>query len=297
MIVPLSVSCTDRAIWLQQMFAEQLTYLSHFSGDRNPAEMFAGVKMRLTIAIWQKQPQHQVFTTDYLKWFTDARPQLFHTLTYETATMTSSVASIPKTGSQVARRIVEKMATHTGKAGHNLSRKQFGYYYHDAPIHWIRAFAFTPFFWSERDGEKVSSHFKPIWMGNEADTKLFITLMNSSLFYSFFVWWSNCRDLTTREVSRFPFSPSMFEPVVRAELLALGTKLMAQYRDIAQIIEVNYRTSGLVRYEQIDTKQCKSTMDEIDGVLGLHFSLLEDELDYVKNFHHKFRIGRGAAGL
>ncbi len=54
MIVPLSSICTERTAVLQQTLRRHQTFLSHYCGDRNPAEMFEGVKMRLTICLLQR---------------------------------------------------------------------------------------------------------------------------------------------------------------------------------------------------------------------------------------------------
>jgi hypothetical protein len=67
---------------------------------------------------------------------------------------------------------------------------------------------------------------------------------------------------------------------------------MKSYRRIAEVIEVNYKATGKVRYEQIDTKVCKSIIDEIDTVLAGHYGFTAEELDFILNYDIKYRLGR-----
>jgi len=96
MILPIGMVSTLRMDPLQTTLKQHQSYLSHYSGDRNPAEMFDGVKMRLTICILRKNSAGCVWSTGYNKWYTEARKELFPCLSYTEVTEIPALASIPK---------------------------------------------------------------------------------------------------------------------------------------------------------------------------------------------------------
>ena len=64
---------------------------------------------------------------------------------------------------------------------------------------------FVPYFWSERDGEKITSHIKTLYLTSELDASVFIAVLNSSLFYWWFVVLSKTAvTWTLREIRTFP---------------------------------------------------------------------------------------------
>jgi hypothetical protein len=69
---------------------------------------------------------------------------------------------------------------------------------------------------------------------------------------------------------------------------------MNAYRKISERIEVNYKATGKVRYDQIDTKKCKPIIDQIDTVLANHYGFTDEELDFIVNYDIKYRLGRAA---
>jgi hypothetical protein len=252
--------------------------------------MFSGVKMRLTISITSDNREAQSFSTEYNKWATAERPFLMQSLTYTQSLETNS-ASIPKTGSATETKIFEQLASFRKNDVPVEKHSAHGFYFHNAPIHWVRAFTFAPYFWSERDGEIISSHYKPVEAGSKEEAEAYISLLNSNLFYCWFVWNSNCRDLTIKEIESFPFSFQTCEKSTIQNLPQKCVELMKNYKSISEVIDVTYAATGAVRYEQIDTKRAKSAIDEIDRVLGQHFDLDPAQLDFVLNFQVKYRMG------
>ena len=85
LIVPLSLSCTERMKEMRQVLEREcnIVWISHFSGDANPSVLFDGTKIRLDIVVGQHGGvQNRTFSGSYLKWFYDERPYLFSLLTF-----------------------------------------------------------------------------------------------------------------------------------------------------------------------------------------------------------------------
>ena len=175
---------------------------------------------------------------------------------------------------------------------HDLCQTGTQVYYHDAPRYWIRATDFRPYFWNERDGEKVSSHVKSITL-NEADIGAVLAILNSSLFYWWFLVWSDCRDLNRREIDQFPMGLDVLDGRVRRRLAALTSELMANFRQHSKRKETNYATTGRVVYDEFNQKASKSIVDKIDRALAPHYGLTAEQIDFIVNYDIKFRMGVG----
>jgi len=73
---------------------------------------------------------------------------------------------------------------------------------------------FAPYFWNERDGEQVSSHVKSLRLPSELDALAIVAILNSSIFYWWFIILSDCRHLSMREIENFPIGiDKMGEPI------------------------------------------------------------------------------------
>ena len=172
------------------------------------------------------------------------------------------------------------LAIHSG--GHII-------YYHNAPVHWIRAHAVVPYFCSERDGEKVSTQLKPLKFKLKEQAFAASGVICSSLF---FIWWlmvSDCYHLNKREVMSFPIDLSDMYLVNKLVPIAkrLNDDMLAKSRRRVYF----YKTSGRVEYDEFYLKLSKSIIDEIDRVLAQHYSLTDEELDFIINYDIKYRMG------
>jgi hypothetical protein len=201
----------------------------------------------------------------------------------------TNVDSIPKIDNAIAESIYFKILEKK-KIGISLKFTSNNAFFHNAPIHWVRAYDFVPYFKSERDGEIISSHYKPISAEGNKQTHALLSVLNSSLFYWWFIVLSNCRDLSKREIANFEFDFNNDKTIVA--LAEHSRSLMKFYKKNAKIITVKYKSSGTVQYEQIDSKLAKPIIDEIDKVLAQHYGFTDEELDFIINYDIKYRMGK-----
>ena len=151
---------------------------------------------------------------------------------------------------------------------------------------------FAPYFWNECDGEQISSHVKTLALASLNDAAVVIASLNSSLFYWWFLLLSNCRDLTLREIEKFPLGLNRMSQDVKRRLAQLTTTLMASFKQNRQRKETRYRTTGKVVYDEFDQKPTKPIIDKIDRVLAEHYGFTDEELDFIINYDIKYRMGR-----
>ena len=150
---------------------------------------------------------------------------------------------------------------------------------------------FAPYFWNERDGEQISSHVKTLALTSLKDAAVVIASLNSSLFYWWFLLLSNCRDLTLREIVKFPLGLDEMSKEVKIRLAQLTTTLMTSFKQNSQRKETQYRATGKVVYDEFDQKPSKSIIDKIDRVLAEHYGFTDEELDFIINYDIKYRMG------
>lgn len=288
MIVPLSGHSTERMEPLVTEFYDKFPgrFLANFSGDANPSHLFPGVKFRLAILFvshWFKGN----YSTKYRKWYSEERPHLFETIQFNEDSEYTYKKIIVKNPSPFFKSIFNKV-----KSEKNTLWEDKGdviCYYHNAPVSWVRAHTFTPYFCSERDGVGVSTQLKKMRFKNEHDMTVGSSILNSSLFY---IWWvsqSDCYHLNVPEIKNFSYT--LKNDAIEEQLVNISERLANDMIEKSCRRVYHYKTSGRVEYDEFYMKKSKSIIDEIDSVLAKHYGFSEEELDWIINYEIKYRIG------
>ena len=269
-----------------------------------PAKLFAGAHQRLAIYIVQKRLDQSalhledlhlpLYASRYYRWLEQFRLYLFGVVEYADVTRMSFPNSIPRIHSKIEKRIWEKL-TQFSILGRQLgsNRDSRTIYFHNARLYWIRAMNFVPYFWNERDGEKISTQLKPLYLATALDASAVCATLNSSLFYWWYVVISDCRHVNLREIQNFPIGLAQMDDAIKRRLSVLTDELMADLKLHSQRKERNQKTTGLVVYDGFYPRHSKPIMDKIDCVLAKHYSFTTEELDFVINYCIKLRMGLG----
>ena len=167
MIVQLSYSCTDHTEPVHRLCLSQsgALWLSHF--DNRPARLYDGLKhIGTTIppSVKAANSVSSAFPTSYNRWYMGSRPQLFENMAFDSLpkVLATSVGAIPKTGPLSAPVIPNHIAEERS-IRNNLAPSGNGtLYFRNAPQYWVRAMDFAPYFWNERDGERISTQVKTL---------------------------------------------------------------------------------------------------------------------------------------
>ena len=285
MIVPLSGHSTKRMTPLVSNFYEQFRscHLMNISGDANPSRLFPDVKFRLAVFVVSNDGEG-TFTTRYNHFYADERETLFDSLAYTSIGNLRYHTAIPKVSGLLHRQVLEKIARQ--KKGWRESNAFVGkeVLYHSAPVNWIRAHTSTPYFHSQRDGEKRSIKLKSLY-SEATDTSSLHGILCST---TFFIWWvshSDCYDLNKPEVLSFPM---LADECINAISRDLETDMQAKSKRRVY----NYKTTGRVEYDEFYLKLSKPIIDKIDCVLAEHYGFTDEELDFIINYDIKYRMGR-----
>ncbi len=284
MIVPLSGHSTQRMNELRECFyfSFDSLHVQTIGSDSNPSRLFEGVKFRLAIFVASNLGSG-TFTTRYLRWYADARPQLFDLVEYTALGNFRYPTAIPKVASKQHLAILEKLVRST-RPWVETTRRGTQVYYHSAPVNWVRTHSTAPYFDSPRDKKTTSGELKPLYADGDLRGSIQAVLCSTT----FFVWWlsvSDCYHLNKTEIDRFPLFAS-------PNLVSLSAQLEADMASKTKRRVYNYKTTGRVEYDEFYMKLSKPIIDEIDRVLAEHYDFTDEELDFIINYDIKYRMGR-----
>lgn len=301
MIVQLPLVCTDRMLPARTELMTTSAEIWFASFDDRPARLFDGLEhIRAAIVVSRAGAGSScsVHATSYNRWYSTYRTEanaLFDTLRYADLTDLISPRAVPKVGCSEGRSLLRRLIEHPALEFRTAANETpCPVRYHNAPQYWIRATTFAPFFHSERVDATVSSQLKTIVMYGAQQRLCVTALMNSSLFYWWFVIQSDCRHLNAREIETFPCDIDDIDSDGCGDLEAAVELLMEDYRRNSRRKEANYKTTGRVEYDEFFPGLSKSIIDEIDQLLAQLFGFTDEELDFIINYDIKYRMGKGA---
>lgn len=293
MIVQLPIVCTDRMKPLQRECVKQNRKLWFANFDDRPAKLFDGLEhIRATIIMTEKgEANPSIYATNYNRWYSEQRSDLFANLQFHMVSDVLREGSIPKIGDsrgyKIMKSILEKPAL-----GRYLSRLYSNrVLYHNAPQYWIRSVNYDPFFWNERDGHKLSTQIKTVYLADPLNSEVVVATINSSLFYWWFIILSDCRHLNLREIENLPLDLGSMSIPDKQSLLDVVSDLMTDYQKNARRKTAFYKTTGRVEYDEFYPRLSKRIIDEVDRILRSSYGFSDEDLDYIINYDIKFRMG------
>ena len=92
-----------------------------------------------------------------------------------------------------------------------------------------------------------------------------------------------------REVGNFPFDPTSADLDLQ-RLRDLAHQLTQSLQATSETRVMRYRHDALT-VQCIIPKHSKPILNEIDHILGQHYSLKDEEMDYIINYDIKYRMG------
>lgn len=288
MIVPLSGHSTERMAPLVTNFYEKFGLHLHLnlSADAHPQKLFEGVKFRLSIFFATNNGKGR-YSTKYTRWQAEERKFLFQALIHFNNIEDYQYQNIiPKIPSPLFINIVKKI--NADKTPYFINTGNYKCLYHNTPVNWIRSHSFVPYFCSERDGKGITTQLKTLTFNSTNKVKVGSAILNSSLF---FIWWicnSDCYHLNKPELSNFKYT---YDRTQENIICKISDDLADDMQKKSVRRVYNYKTSGRVEYDEFYMKQSKPIIDEIDKVLAKHYGFTEEELDFIINYDIKYRMG------
>lgn len=280
-IIPLSgLSINAFKEFQKIIYINRDSWNSFYSGDRNPSELFTGVKIRASIYISRPQIAKKKFVSKYIKYYTNERSILFSKIKY---TECNNCISAPKLDNIIGKEVINKILQKNKTLNSELLNEDF-IYYHAAPISWCKAFPNLKILIENH--LNIAGSYKKLNTSKSYKDFIFV-LLNSTLFFYFWIVFSDCYNLTHRYFSMFKI------PIINSkdEYKKIASDLSSSLIKNMNVAEYKYKNHGTVRFAQFFPKLSKPIIDKIDNILAKHYGFTDEELDYIINYDIKYRMG------
>jgi len=209
MIVPISIISTDGFTSLRNILSKTFGSLWYSSYSMRPAKLFDGVEKHLSIFIGNRCGQNLLYSSKYHRWYAENREYLFNLIRYASISLKSfHNDSIPKIGTKFEASIIDKIKRNKSISNFIL-KNSLHKVYHTRKLRYFLQFLDTAPKIYEDDGNlRITSELKEICFSSNEERLVANALYLSSLFFWYYISYSDCRNLNKREVVTFPFEMS-----------------------------------------------------------------------------------------
>lgn len=278
-IIPISFVSTPRMKKLRDDLLKHIDKSFILSYSDRPDCLFAGVHQKLCVVIGRKKENttnRTIYTSNYQYWYKSERERLFSAIDI-IANPFNNQGFIPKLGTSNDQKIYKKILQNSDNLLNYLTAKSktdsFSVSLNMRATFWIKAFL-SP----HLDGEYKQFNFVKPELAAFA-----MCLLNSSLFWWFWVVVSDCWHITRKELENF------YIPKISQDNLDLFSVLAKKLEDKLE------KTKQYVGTKQVDYEYkhrlCLEEIHQIDDAIGRLYGLELSEMSYIKNFALQYRLG------
>lgn len=274
-VIPLSYVSTPRMQTIRDELFESISEQYILSYADRPDCLFKSVHQKLCILIGKKRNgEKHVFTGNYQYWYKEERSTLFD----QTVAVKNTHAVdeyIPKLGTNFDVEIYKKVRkirdreslAMMANAGDN------NVYVNMRAAFWIKAFR----------AEHLGSEYKCFSFNTPGMADYFSCLMNSSLFWWYWICVSDCWHITNKELQGF-MAPKI-------DNFSIVSRLATALEDKLEETKL-YVGTKQTEYEY-KHKSCVNEIHDIDDYINELYGLTDAESLYIKNFAYRYRVSGG----
>ena len=295
-IVQLPMVSSSRMVTVRRLLSQSSSALHVIPFDDRPGKLFDGLEhCRAVIFLSEgrgKEREPSLLTTRYQRWATEVRANLFAQI--EFATLVGQPlfdGTVPKYANDLQeslfRRVKEKCAHAVSDFCSKRETKAF-IFYQEATGYWVKATFGLPYY-AKNGKVGPPAHGRYLFFSETATAHAACALLNSSLFYAFFLAYGDCFHLSDTLASGFPAAATI---LADDSLVELSKKLMTELRGNAERKTINTKAGDKIAYDEFYAGRSKSIIDEIDRVLAKHYGFTDEELDFIINYDIKYRLGQ-----
>jgi len=293
MIVPLSSICTNRMAGYQELLLSNKSWNSLYA--ERPSKLFTGAEVQLVISLVDVTKSKGIYSTIYNKWGAEFREYLFNNIYYIQLEDFLRKGSIPKIGSNIELCILSKLNNqkltlnnYRIKSGqHYISYRNAGGRYYKVILNYEPQFKVNNI-------HKRSSTYQFLYFEDNKTRDAFCALMNSSLFFWYWLTYSDTWHMVNRELDNFQIKLSA---QLKKNLSTINEKLMQDLLiNGTKRKEKRNKGKNIVEFTQYNVRKSKHIIDEIDNIIAQHYGFTQDEVDFIINYDIKYRMGKALLG-
>jgi hypothetical protein len=296
-IVQLPLTSSSRMNTVRSMLRTSSQFISVIPFDDRPGKLFDGLEhCRSVVFTCQKDEGETIseVVSRYQRWPSEARSTLFSLLSFvPNGNEQDKSGHFPKTGSRVAGNIIRRLRdTANRPLGLSLSSQNSRHFifYQEATQYWVKATVGLPFY--SKNGEVgAPAHGRYLYFQSSDLANSISAVLNSSLFYLYFIVFGDCFHLSDTLVSNFAVPSAA---LIDQRLIDLNKELMSDLKSNAVKKTITTKDDDRISYAEFYAGSSKSVIDRIDSLLAEHYRLTEEELDFIINYDIKYRLGSDA---
>lgn len=296
MIVQLPLASSSRMASVRSILRNYSKTIFSITFDDRPGKLFDGLQHCRSIIFLSKgrhddQPS-EVLTSRYQRWATVSRDNLFST--FELAKLEDGVLDthqFPKYANDLQNTVFRKVKQNAKQAVAAFSTgnpTEAYIFYQEATQYWVKATVGLPYY--SKNGEVgPPAHGRYLYFDSSQKSEAVCAVLNSSLFYLYFISYSDCFHLSGSLVSNFAIPASLVEDMEIADLCG---ELMVGLQNNSAIQTISTSDGDTISYAEFNASISKPIIDQIDRVLAKHYGFTDEELDFIINYDIKYRMGR-----
>lgn len=290
LIVQLSSVGTIGMESLQRFLVENSKIIRYSCFPERPQQLFEGACIALSIIICDKghDINEQIYSAGVYRTAREFRPYLFQNISSHRIDLRKyllpQLSLFPKYKYIIEQNIFLKLLKHKPLSNQlsNVKTSNNCITYRTAGGRYWKIFLNRPF-----ANESTSNKNKPLL--NSFHKNIAVAILNSNLFWLFYVGYFDLYNLKDYMIFAFPYTPS---PMCDSELKKLGKTLMDSYeRHKVENTQFIKSKQQMNIFESFNPSLSKPIIDEIDKVLAKHYGFTEEELDFIINYDIKYRMG------
>lgn len=272
-IIPLSYVSTPRMKKIREELYQTVPEQYILSYSDRPDCLFTSVHQKLCILFGKNTSTYKnIITGNYRYWYKEERKDLFNTVE---VIKNNYIANdyIPKLGTKLDVSVYRKLTSLEMPIIDLLDKNGTNLYLNMRAAFWIKSFLH----------EHTGAEYKTFKCINQEYANFCMCLLNSSLFWWYWVCVSDCWHITRKELIGFKV-PTIID---FTEVNKLAVALENQLEETKL-----YVGTKQTEYEY-KHKECIDTIHKIDDYISNLYDLTEEEGLYIKNFAYRYRIGGG----
>ena len=297
-IVQLPMTSSTRMKSVRTFLRQRSGWLFLIPFDDRPGKLFEGLQnCRSVIFVSNgasKVGATRLATTRYQRWATEGRSVLFNLLNF-TRIHNEPIypEQFPKYASFWEDSLFQKVkikAKGVVEASLNRRPSKHFIFYQEATRYWVKGTVGLPYY-AKNGSVGAPAHGRYLYFNEEPVQSTVCALLNSSLFYTYFIAFGDCFHLSDTLASGFPVTEELLKNPALSELTQ---RLMKDLRTNAERKTITTKDGDKIAYDEFFVSKSKPIIDEIDCVLAKHYGFKDEELDFIINYDIKYRIGQDA---
>jgi len=183
--------------------------------------------------------------------------------------------SIPKLGTETARNIIKKLKEQSNltfsdkisdtETDHLMWRRR-------GALYWINPMLTNLY---EEQGKGTPTSMYKMYFDSDLDRRCAFIILQSSLYYHYWMVYKNGRNIDWWEINPFPFPDDETMQENADDIRNLSEELWGEMED---------RFVGKSRTVFRDSAELKPVVDRVDELLGSLYDLSDDEVEYVQEY-------------